>query len=146
MIDYNVIGNEAVEMERKYRRNKHMLLLHGAYYHPSYRYATETTGADDLREFFCKAHEISNRFSAELYGEDKRRLCLQIVTTVKISDSNMANELKYLFSHEYQAALEELLDLFEGQKIERIIGANINAPQKYNLTICAHYEQEFAPA
>jgi len=133
------IGNPA-EMQRKYNRSKHELLLHGCYYRPNYRYTAVTVSDDTICDLLLKAHIASNRLSIELDGEDKHRLRLRVVLTLKIEDNVLANETRFYWEEQYATALEELFGLYEGNRIESIIGINPRAPQRYNLTIIAEYE------
>ena len=148
LFDYNEtdVNEEIKEMEKDYRRCKHLLLMHGAYQHPSYRFATETVTADSLRSLLLRAHQMSNRLSTELYDNDLRRLRLQVIVTLQMEDEAVANELQCFFDHELNAALQETLELFEGCKTERIIGCNPNLPAKYALTVTARYAIEHIPA
>ena len=148
MFDYNEtnVNEEIEEMAKDYRRCKHLLLMHGAYHHPSYRFATETVVSDDLRSLLLKAHTMSNRLSTELYSNSLRRLQLQVIITLRMDDEAVANELQCLFNHELSVALHETLDLFENCRTERIIGCNPNLPSKYALTVIARYAVEHTPA
>ena len=148
MFDYNElnVSREIKEMERDYRRSKHLLLMHGAYQHPSYRFATETVVADDLRSLLLKAHTMSNRLSVELFDSSNRRLQLQVILTLQSDDNAVAHDLQCFFDHELSVALHETLELFEAIRTERIIGCNPRLPSKYALTITARYEVEHTPA
>ena len=120
---------------------KHELLLHGCYYHPSYRYVAETVSADEICDLLLKAHIASNRLAGELDEDKNLRLRLRVVLTLKIEDAVLANETRFYWEEHFEAALEELYGLYEGNRIEHIIGVNPNAPHRYNLTIVAEYEQ-----
>jgi len=130
----------SAEMEKKYNRNKHELLLHGCYYHPNYRYAAVTVSDDEICELFLKAHMVSNTLAGELDGADKRRLRLRAVLTLKIEDEVLANETRHFWIDQFESALEELYGIYEGNRIELIIGVNPRAPHRYNLTIIAESE------
>ena len=133
------IGSVAA-MQKKYNRSKYEMLLHGCYYHPNYRYAAVSVSGDEICDLLLKAHIASNRLSAELEGEDKTRLRLRPVLTLKIEDAVLANETRFYWEDELRSALEELYGLYEGNRIEPIIGINPSAPQRYSLTIIAEYE------
>ena len=133
------IGSTAA-MQKKYNRSKHEMLLHGCYYHPNYRYATVAVSDDQICPLLLKAHIASNKLSAELDGDEKLRLRLRVVLTLKVEDAILANETRFYWEEHLEGALEELYGLFEGNRIEPIIGVNPNAPQRYNLSIIAEYE------
>lgn len=133
------IGNSD-EMKKKYNRSKHELLLHGCFYRPNYRYAAMTVSDDQICDLLLKAHIASNRLAVELDGEDKRRLRLRVVLTLKIEDDLLANETRFYWEEQYETALEELYGLYEGNRIEPIIGVNPRVSHRYNLTIIAEYE------
>ena len=141
MKHFETIG-DTDKMAKKYNRCKYELMLHGCFQRPNYRYAAVTVSDDHLCGLLLKAHVASNALAAELEAKENRRLKLRIVLSVKMEDATLANETRFYWQEQFEPAMEELLELFEGRNIHYVVGASANAPSRYNLSLIAEYERK----
>lgn len=141
MKHFNHPIGDTEEMRKEYRQNRH--LLRDCSTHPNLRTIRETVAADCIFGLLNQAHLVSNALSSELDSPQKHRLQLTVITTVKSNDPTLIHETTEQFVlDEYEAALEELIGLFEGNKIKYVFGVNPNASARYTATIIAEFEEK----
>lgn len=135
--------SDTKEMRKEYQQNKHF--LRDCHDHPNLRSIRETVESDCIFGLLNQAHLVSNALSCELDSPQKHRLNLTVITTVKSNDPTLIHETTEPFVlDEYEAALEELIGLFEGNKIKYVFGVKPNASARYTATIVAEFEEKLA--
>ena len=143
MLNYIINTEDRIDnMKKSANKLKHILLLHDAFKHQSYRFSCESISADKLYEFLNQVHTAGIHLANEVHNATKR-LKLTVYTTI-YGDNDLAVETTHEFlKEEYKSALEDLLGYFEPYNVSYILSTPRNKPPKrYNVTLVAEVEAD----